>query len=196
MEYDPELESVADKFVTPFYLEMLHGNVLRREVSARSDFVREFHLAASQLDEETAARFLDFPEWRGRMAVSWMVGVRGWESLVPKMGDHMIQSELVYAGQGFAVGLALLGSDGAVHQLQKYLDHWLPEVDCFYDQHWAMAAVSSIDERKGTFSADRQNENWRTWASHGGRSATLAPVAGIVALLLGHDDEARRSGGE
>ena len=183
MKHDPKLKAAAKTFVTPFYLEMLHGNILRRPAAEQSTFVRELHAAAERLDEETAARFLELPEWRGRMAVSWMIGIRGWNVFVPQIGDLMRRSELVYAGQGFAVGLGLVYSDEAAKQLHGYLDRWLPEVGCFYDQHWAMSALLEVDHRQGSSHAERHREQWDVWASYDGRVSPAAPVSDIVELL-------------
>ena len=177
------LNAASKTFVEPFYMDMLHGNILRRPVAEQSDFVREVHAAAEVLDEEAAALLLDAPEWRGRLAVSWLIGLRGWQAFAPQMGDLLLRSELVYAGQGFAVGLALMDSDESANQLHRYLDRWLREVNCFYDQHWAMSALLEIDRRQGGQYAERHLEQWAIWASHNGRDSPAAAVSDIVDLL-------------
>ena len=183
MKRERRLNAAAKTFVEPFYMDMLHGNILRRPVAEQSDFVREVHAAAEVLDEEAAALLLDAPEWRGRLAVSWLIGLRGWQAFAPQMGDLLLRSELVYAGQGFAVGLALMDSDESANQLHRYLDRWLPEGNCFYDQHWVMAALLEVDRRQGGSHAERHLEQWVIWASHDGRDSPAAPVSDIVELL-------------
>ena len=132
---------VSQQFVFPFYGGMLHANCLRFDDTERAAWVRDLQVAASAPDPDTAATVLDTREWRGRMAMSWMIGMNGWHEFTPDLCRLMRASELTYAGQGYAVGLALLGSDDAVDGLCAYLDQWLPEIDCHYDQHWARAAL-------------------------------------------------------
>ncbi|MEM9405868.1 MAG: DUF6000 family protein [Acidobacteriota bacterium] len=184
---------VAERFVVPFYGQMLHGNCLRMDRSTVSDWVGRLRDAANELDTVSAQMLLETREWRGRMAVSWMIGLNGWHDLTEGIASRLLSSELVYAGQGHAVGLALLGSDVAASRLCAYLDHWLPKVECRYDQHWALAALVEIDKHRGTSLAAeymRPDGPWEQWI--GDRSFGLAPVSSIVDLL-GEGDDARTS---
>lgn len=187
MDYDPRLEAVADRYVTPFYLDMLHGNVRRLAPRAQANWVRRLHASAEALDEQTAGWFLDFREWRGRMAASWMIGLRGWDSFAEQIGRQLVESELVYAGQGYCVGLALLGTSRAADMLVAYLNEWLPRTDCRYDQDWAMAALIEIDGRCDTERArpylvpDGQWDEWRN--TNPASPIALAPVRELLDLL-------------
>lgn len=39
--------------------------------------------------------------------------------------------------------------------LSDYLDKYLPRIDCFYDQHWAIGALLHLDSRLGASRASR-----------------------------------------
>ncbi len=100
------LKSARERFVTPFYLGSLRVDALK-DPKRRAEFLK----ACSSLDTDSAHVLLDEPEWRGRKIDSWMVGVNRWEEFVPQLSRQLLESELVYAGQGYCVGLALIATE-------------------------------------------------------------------------------------
>jgi hypothetical protein len=163
---------------------MLHGNCTftrsRHKFSRRS-----LRSVADQLTEREATLLLDGPTWREHLAVSWFIGMRRWDSFVPRLGDMLLRSERTYEGQGFVVGLAALGGPEASDALVRYLDHWLPKVAFRYDQAWAMAALIALDDREGTDAAAKfltPGGVWETWCGvdYGDE---LPPVAAVLELI-------------
>ena len=59
-----------------------------------------------------------------------MIGLRGWDSYTERLGVLLREGELVYAGQGYCVALALIGTTDAAEELCAYLERWLPEHQC------------------------------------------------------------------
>lgn len=100
MDYDPRLDAAAARFVSPFYLKMLHGNLRSDPPEELERWLRQLHTTAETLDPQTAGWFLGFEEWRGRMSISWMIGLRGWHQFTDQIGRLLVDSEQVYAGQG------------------------------------------------------------------------------------------------
>lgn len=175
------------RFVSPFYLHKLNVDAMK-DPRSRAKFLK----ACSALDKRTAHMILSEREWRGRTTVAWMIGVNRWDEFVPQISRQLIESELVYAGQGYCVGLALITTEPARDALVAYLDRWLPELDCHYDQPWAMGALVEVDRalsiegRPGA--AERylaDGGSWDRWcaAQHRRTAPTPAPVSEIVSLL-------------
>ncbi len=165
----------------PFYLGL--GVEKMRSPHDRAAFLK----ACSKLDEPTARLLLETREWRSRMTVSWMIGIRQWDGFVEQIVEQFVDSELVYAGRGYSVALALLASDESALGLTSYLERWLPEHGAFYDQHWAMAALLEVDRVGGATDSDQFTKTggpWESWVAAQSRpEVDLAPVGEIVALL-------------
>lgn len=187
--YPLRLEAVADRYVEPFYEGMFQGRFMELDPSARASWLRGLHATADALDEQTAGWFLDYPEWRGRMAVSWMIGLRGWNSFAEQLGRLLVQSDLISCGQGYCIGLALLGTKKAADMLVAHLDEWLPRTDCRRsEQEWAMAALIEIDSRGNTSRSGLYLDPggpWDEWRNADPAEPTpLAPVGVILDLLV------------
>jgi len=177
------LKKARERFVTPFYLRSLSADSLK-DPKCRAEFVK----GCSSIDTESAQLLLDEPEWRGRKVASWMVGVNRWEEFVPQLSRQLLESQLVYAGQGYCVGLALIATEDAQRGLVDYLERWLPELSCHYDQHWAMGALVEVDRALETNTASTYlaaDGMWDRWLeAQGGRIFDApAPVTEIVSLL-------------
>jgi hypothetical protein len=171
--------------VQPFYLRL--GLESIRSPSERSAFLQ----ACGLLDQKSARLLLTTREWRGRKTVSWMIGVRRWDEFVGQIAEQLVASELVYAGQGYSVALALIANQESASGLISYLERWLPEHGAFYDQHWAMAALVEVDRTRGTDDAERfmrAGGAWDSWvAAQNQPHVGLAPVGEIVDLLRNGD---------
>ncbi len=80
----------------------------------------------------------------------------------------LIASQRCYAGQGYCAALACYADEPSADCLRQYLDAWLPQVDKYYDQHWALPALVWIDQRLDTNHAARYLERgglWDNWAT-------------------------------
>ena len=137
------------RLVVPFYMEMLHGNILGRTEREQARWLKRFHRTALRIDEATARALLDGFSWREHMVGAWFIGVRRWDHFADRLSSLLLASELTYQGQGLSVGLALLSTDAAAEGLDAYLTEWLPVLDARYDQPWAMAALTVVDEHRG-----------------------------------------------
>lgn len=164
---DPELTELIDRFVTPGnrYLELLHGNYLAKPEQELAQFLAELIADAHAISDEEIEVLLS-SEWRSRLTAGYLIAAAPREQLVPQIGQLLIESQLVYAGQGYCIALASIGTASAADQLTAYLDRWLPKIDARGDQGWAMAALVSLDEEGGTNFSDRflgPSGPWATW---------------------------------
>ncbi|MFI6797410.1 DUF6000 family protein [Streptosporangium canum] len=148
------------RYVTPGrgvakrYMDLLHGNFLDRPEPERSQFTRSLARAAKQITDEELHTLLD-SEWRARLTASWLIGLDRRSQFRSRIGELLLASELVYAGQGYCFSLARFEDTTDAALLVAYLDRYLPRLNCQYDQHWAIGALLRLDERLGTSHAAR-----------------------------------------
>ncbi len=166
--HDAHLDRVVGRYVVPRqrYLELLHANFLRLPDRKQSSFTRRLRADAATIPDRDLSVLLA-SEWRSRLTASWLIACDRRAAFVPTVGRLLVASELTYQGQGFCAALAAIGDDASVDFLRAYLDRWLPQVGCRYDQEWAMAALVLVDERAGTSSAQSYlapGGAWDAWS--------------------------------
>lgn len=154
---DPEI-----KFVVPFYLDILHSNYLWKHEDG-SFFVPEVQTTLSQIDTNAISQLLKTWNWRPRLAASWFCGLKGYDNFEEKIGQLLLKSDLCFAGQGYCFALACFANERSVFHLENYLNFYLPQLDLYYDQNWAMSALIWIDEQNGSHYAKKYVEPNGLW---------------------------------
>ena len=142
-----ELE-LRDKFVRPFYLQLLGGNFIRLDESEASGFRRAIVATASLISDSEIERLLTGRDWRGRLSAAWFVGLGKRASFVPSIDKLLLASELVYAGQGYCVALGLIGGEECQRILRDYLQRYLPVNGRVYNQDWAVGALAHLKDAR------------------------------------------------
>ena len=146
------LTELYERWVNPLYLRLLHGNfrgyLLAEELSdKREQIIVDFRRCLTEVDPTIVTTLIRQPEWRARLTGSWYAGMRGWRQFTDELGVLLLESRVCYAGQGYCAALACFADDASAGCLQQYLNAWLPQVDKFYDQHWALPALVWVDRR-------------------------------------------------
>ncbi|MQY08439.1 DUF6000 family protein [Actinomadura macrotermitis] len=153
-DLDPANAELIQRYVLwdqkePRYLK-LGGRLSKRS----NRFQRALGEDAREISDEALDRLLACG-WRPRLTAAWLIGVDARNRYRQKLGELLLDSEVIYAGQGYCFALARFGQHEDAEILSAYLDHYLPRTDCHYDQHWAMGALLYLDGRLGTRAADR-----------------------------------------
>lgn len=163
---DTELLGLIDRYVNHEvaggrrYATLLHGNFLG--MPERTAFLRQLADAAKQITDHELGVLLD-SEWRSRITAAWLIGVSRRDQFRERLGDLLLASELVFAGQGYCFALARFGAAADAEILAAYLDRYLrPGVH--YNQDWAFGALQHIDTNLGTDHAARFSVRWQQWA--------------------------------
>jgi Family of unknown function (DUF6000) len=144
MEYPDFDLAVREKFVRPFYLKLLHANFAHGREGG-GEFNHQLAHAASAISDDQIVRLLEEKEWRGRLCAAWFIGLSGRAPFVTSIGEKLLASEMVYAGQGYCVALGLIGGKQSSDALHAYLRRYLPLEGRFYDQDWAVGALANIE---------------------------------------------------
>ncbi|GIE92039.1 DUF6000 family protein [Actinoplanes regularis] len=136
------------------YLELLGGNFLWLEEAERDAFAAALRADAAQASSEEIDALLGY-EWRSRLTGAWLVGVAQRVEWRKRIEGLLLDSELVYAGEGYAFALARFGSSEDAEILVSYLDRYLPQVDARFDQKVVLGALMRLDCKLGMGHADR-----------------------------------------
>ncbi len=165
---DAELLDLIDRYVNPEvggsrrYSLLLHGNVLGLRPPERQTFLGQLADAARQITDHELGVLLE-GEWRSRITAAWLIGVSRREKFRERLGKLLLASELVFAGEGYCLALARLGTGADAEILSAYLDRYLrPGVH--HNQDWAFGALQHIDANLGTNHVARFTTPWHQWA--------------------------------
>ena len=143
---DPlEIRTLRDTFVRPFYLRLLHGNFTRPHEADSGSLRQEIEAAARTISDEQIERLLNEREWRGRLCAAWFIGLSKRARFVPSIGELLLASEMVYAGEGYCMALGLIGGEECARLLHSYLKVYLPLNGRVYNQDWAIGALANIE---------------------------------------------------
>jgi hypothetical protein len=165
---DPELMAAIQRYVItgssvrPGRYWALGGRVLALSGTERAEFGLALGRDAWQITDRELSTLLD-SEWRSRITAAWLIGLDRRTQFRARLGELLLNSELVYAGQGYCLALARFGTAADAAILSSYLDKYLPRADCFYDQHWAIGALLHLDSRLGSSRASRFLEPGGPW---------------------------------
>jgi len=150
------LDDLAEKWVVPTYLEILHANYCRHQTHEKQAFQQVVLQALQEVGEADIAELLvpadeaEETSWREQLTASWLCGLQGWQQFAPTIGKLLLASEMCYAGQGFCFALACFATEESAAYLVEYLRTYLPQIELYYDQDWAMPALLWVDEQLGT----------------------------------------------
>jgi hypothetical protein len=100
------------------------------------------------------AMFLDI-NWRCRITAAWFCGLKKWRQYEDVIGKSLLESRVCYAGQGYCFAFAHFADEKSSDYLVQYLDLYLPQIDKYFDQTWAIAALIWVDEKRKTNSSSR-----------------------------------------
>jgi len=138
-----ETAHLRETFVKPYYLK-LGGNFIR-SFGDDDELRRRIVEAAQTISDQDLERLLQVREWRGRLTAAWFIGLTRRASFVQQIADLLLSSEMVYAGQGYCFALGFIGGQSCAAHLRAYLEKYLPFRGRFYDQSWALGALTHLE---------------------------------------------------
>jgi hypothetical protein len=150
------LDSFRKKWVSPFYLNVLHGNYATDLLTGgeRERFNANVDNALSQITAEIALKLIR-GGWREAITGSWLAGLKQIPECQSQISKLLLASRTCYAGQSHAFAMACYADEFSAKCLVDYLDTYLRKLECYYDQNWAMPALMWIDSELGTTYSER-----------------------------------------
>jgi hypothetical protein len=107
------------------YLRLLHANFLQEHDPSRDTFASALAEDARQISDADLGTLLEF-EWRARLTAAWLIGLDQRTQFRQTLGDLLLESELVYAGQGYCFAFSRFAQPEDADLLTAYLDRYLP----------------------------------------------------------------------
>ncbi|UJW30207.1 DUF6000 family protein [Saccharothrix sp. AJ9571] len=193
-----DIRQLSDRYVIgdgerPRYSQLLHGNFIGLG-TRRDGFVRQLIEDAARVTDEELGLMLEEGNWRPMLTAAWLVGVGRREVFRKRIGELLLESKLVHAGQGYCYALARLGATADAAILATYLDRYLRQLKSRYDQEWALLALRRVDAGLGTRYADQftwPGGLWHPWAA--ANHAEKEQSRELITLAWSLIDEAERT---
>lgn len=142
-------EKFVKKWVIPFY--MTSFSHLSKET--QKDFIDIFQ----QIDSEIVTKLLGDFNWRTRIVGAYFAALKDLTEFEEIIGNHLLKSEVCYAGSGYCLALANFGTEESKNFLKRYLDYYLKRKDLWFDQSDAMAALYWLNKQE----AEKYEPLWR-----------------------------------
>jgi adenylate kinase family enzyme len=186
------LQALRTRYVDPFYLEFLHGNLISLAPGNTAEFAQAARRARDSIEDADIETLLRDGEWRAQLCAAWFCALGRRTRHREAIAQLLLRSESCFAGQGYCLALCML--DGA-DVLAQYLREYLPIGNRCYDQLWALGALAAC--------GNREPEEFMDAALWRGQGPTLDPRQGIGSVrnllanlrerqLLLHPDAATR----
>jgi hypothetical protein len=134
-------EELSDEFIDQWVMKFYMVSLARLDDQTFAAFVQ----AAKEITPDVVRDLLGDFDWRPRIVGAYFAAIKGYEELTDIMGIHLLQSEVCYAGAGYALAFAVFQSGRAQYYLKAYLDYYLKQPDLWYDQADALAALLLLD---------------------------------------------------
>ena len=115
-----------------------------------SIFQNQFKLIKNELNEDIVRTLLGDFNWRTRKVGAIFTIVKNYSQFEEIIGNHLLKSEVCYAGRFYALALAYINTDSSVRFLKQYLEYYLTRHDLDFDQVIVMNALVYLDAKNNT----------------------------------------------
>lgn len=119
-------------------------------------------------DEVILKNLGDF-NWRTRSTGAFFAALKGKVEFIEIIGNHLLKSEVCYAGKTYAKTLASFNDEVGNQYLEKYLDYYLKQPYLYFDQTPVFRAVKYLDKVNGTDNLKKHLKSWETFCKLQGR---------------------------
>jgi hypothetical protein len=152
-------DAFIEKYVVPFYSISI--------TTDNNELLQQFASTSREVTADIVAKMLGEFDWRPRIVGAFFAAINDYKELDDLLGRHLVKSEVCYAGGGYCLALAILGTPHAKEVLITYLDYYLQRQDLWFDQvdafcaleHLDPAAAGQFEDRWNVFVADQPNFN-------------------------------------
>lgn len=134
-------EEPSKEFIDKWVMEFYMVSIARLDDQTFAAFVE----AAREVTPDIVRELLGDFDWRPRIVGAYFAAIKGYEELTDILGVHLLQSEVCYAGAGYALAFAMFQNERAQDYLKAYLEYYLKQPDLWYDQANVLAALYLLD---------------------------------------------------
>lgn len=134
-------EELTEEFDAKWVMDFYRVSLARLDEQTFGAYAQ----AAQEITPDIVSQLLGDFNWRLRIVGAYFAAIKGYEEFTDIMGVHLLQSEVCYAGYGYALAFAVFGSERAQDYLKAYLEYYLKRPELWYDQADALAALHLMD---------------------------------------------------
>lgn len=152
---DKELDQgLIDQFVKPFYMPSMGIE--------NDDQIMEFARVSKEINIDIVRTLLGDFNWRCRIVGAYFAAINKYQELENIIGNHLLKSEVCYAGAGYCLALTEFDSDNSKNYLKNYLEYYLEQKDLWFDQSEAFCALQILDRS----ASDQLIDKWKEFTSN------------------------------
>ena len=127
------------EYVNPFYLGRIDSEKFRDG----------YQKIEKDISPDLILKLLGEFNWRPRKVGALFAAIKLEQEFEDTIGKLLLRSDVCYAGHSYCLALSSFASDAAVDYLREYLDYYLDQIDLWFDQASAMAALEYLGRVKG-----------------------------------------------
>ena len=156
----------ADKWVNPY----LSIGFLNLSTKQEQNYIKGY----SEVTPEIVKKLLGDFNWRPKIVGAYFTALKKHSEFEETIGNHLLKSEVCFAGSGYCLALATFGTEKSKDYLKQYLDYYLKQKDLWFDQDTALSALSWLSNKEAegytelwnSFVANKPNWNLETSKKH------------------------------
>jgi hypothetical protein len=172
-----------DQWVAPFYNKIGHAD---------NHWVETLIAKKCEITEEVISKCLGDFNWRTRQTGAFFSAITDQKQFVKPIGEHLLKSEVCYAGRVYCMVLASFNTKDCVDYLNTYLNYYLTRTDLWFDQMEAMEAILYLDKINQTQHFEKHHHLWLKFIenkANWNRDSATAKLEAQLALI----EKVRRS---
>ncbi|NOW95153.1 DUF6000 family protein [Mucilaginibacter sp. SG564] len=146
-------DDIIDQYVLPFYMTSI--------ANLDQSKLQEFAMTSHTINTKIVALLLGDFNWRTRLCGAFFAAINNYVEFEEIIGNHLLKSEVCYAGDAYCLALAQFDTDSAKNYLITYLNYYLDRKDLWFDQDDAYCALTYLDKN----AADAFNDKWQSFIS-------------------------------
>jgi len=139
------------QWVTPYYLNLGKDD---------DEWISAMKSIKNEITNEIILKCLGDIDWRSRQTGAYFAAIKNSIELTDIIGNHLLKSQVCYAGKQYAVTLAKFNTNLSINYLSEYLNYYLQMPELEFDQIQVFEALKYVDEVNQTKRLLSHKEMW------------------------------------
>ncbi|MBF9237250.1 hypothetical protein I2I05_07555 [Hymenobacter sp. BT683] len=144
-------QEFIDTWAAPFYMKIGETD---------DSWVSQLIQANDTITKDVVVKLLGDFDWRTRQTGAFFAAIKNATDLTDIIGIHLLKSEVCYAGKTYAYAFVSFNTHKSIDYLDQYLTYYLSKPDLWFDQLYAMEALTYLDKINNTNLTSKHSDNW------------------------------------
>ena len=155
-KYEKEIDqSFLEEWVIPFYFNL---------AKTEEKWINRFAEIVPKITDEIILKNLGNFNWRTRSTGAFFSALKDKKEFIDIIGNHLLKSEVCYAGKTYAKTLAYFNDEIGNNYLERYLDYYLKETSLFFDQVAVFRSIKYLDKKNSTKKIKKYLKDWEEFS--------------------------------